>query len=120
MRELNGMIHSVITALVLVSNSLHSGRSLPPYIPLPEYKELQSVIRVLPHEVDDADGEAPAYASFAVREVCMHFICDDLRSIVDDVGKLVGTVDFSLGFAMDIEGGAAGLNGRKIYKPMTE
>ncbi len=72
-------MHSVISALVMVSNSLHSGRSLSPYIPLPEYQDLQGVIRVLSEAMGGRYVEAPAYASFAVREVCMHFICDDLE-----------------------------------------
>ena len=106
-------MHSVMSALVLASSSLHSGRSLPPYIPLPEYRELRGVLRVLSEAVGKTEeGEAPAYATFAVREVSMHFVCDDLRSIVEDVGKLVGTVDFSLAFGADVEAGILATGGK--------
>ncbi len=107
-RQMFPIIQRATSALALVSNSLHSGRSLPPFISIPKLEDLESVYRILPDPrtvaVQD-DVQFPTYASFAVQEVCLNFICRDLEGIVEDVNKLVGTVDFSMGVDVDVEAG---------------
>ncbi|KAH8893538.1 hypothetical protein GQ53DRAFT_805683 [Thozetella sp. PMI_491] len=115
--QMKTAMHSVTSVLALASSSLHSGRSLPPFIPLPKANEMEPIFRALPNMstlADEDDAQLPNYAAFAVREVCLYFVGRDLKGLVDEVSKLVGTVDFGMGYAVDVEAGSqATITGRR-------
>ncbi|KAI1871436.1 uncharacterized protein JN550_004430 [Neoarthrinium moseri] len=95
---------TIICILALLSNSLQSGRPLPPNIPLPKPYELTRQLEHLrlPNSEPGALGLLDArnmsengFAEFAVLQVCSSLVCDDLDGLVKSVGQLVGVVDFS-------------------------
>lgn len=143
----------ILSTLTLLSNSLLSGQSLPPYLPLPrpyevmrhllslpaqnnqprdqpsalslfsshsidsspsygslrpELRKMQTDSGALPQEppprhlepeawnlLDARNMEQQGYTEFAVLQVCSMLIVGELKGMVDTVGDLVGTVDFS-------------------------
>ncbi|KAK4167698.1 hypothetical protein QBC43DRAFT_202945 [Cladorrhinum sp. PSN259] len=148
---LNPTHHTILSTLTLLSNSLLSGQSLPPFLPLPKPYELTRRLmrlgnraRLHHHDEDDEEYgspihlvnsrtgradymydnvyedmdehkaaaqakaaadlldpknmEQPGYAEFAVLQVCITLVCDDLGGLVRAVSKLVGVVDFSFRF----------------------
>jgi hypothetical protein len=100
--------HMIISALALLSNSMRSGQSLPPFIPLPKPFELtHELIRLSVTNGGDDDAteslgildlrnvEQYGYAEFAVIQVCATHMRDDIDGIIRAVSELVGVVDFS-------------------------
>lgn len=117
--------NQILSTLVLLSNSLLSGQSLPPYLPLPKPFEMMQHLLRLPSqqhssrgpkkqsntEEEQAAGPEPApeawnlldarnmeqqgYTEFAVLQVCSTLIVSELRGLIVTVSDLVGTVDFS-------------------------
>ncbi|KAK0637430.1 hypothetical protein B0T17DRAFT_485663 [Bombardia bombarda] len=135
--------HTILSTLTLLSNSLLSGQSLPPFLPLPRPYEMtrrlmqarryntngsedededeelppfklvdshtgrdddmndhplpsRSVGDVVGMDIlDPKNMEQPGYAEFAVIQVCIALVCDDLEVLVRAVSGLVGVVDFS-------------------------
>lgn len=93
--------HMVIGALTLLSNSMQSGQSLPPFLPLPKPHELtQELLRLSAAKgngvgiLDLRNVEQFGYAEFAVIELCETHMRDDLEGLIRDVSGLVGFVDF--------------------------
>jgi Aromatic acid exporter family member 2 len=90
---------SVISTLTLLSNSMRSGQSLPPFMSLPKPYELsRQLARLGGDAVDLLDAknmEQTGYAEFAVLQVCSTLIYDDLGGLISAVTELVGVVDFS-------------------------
>ncbi|KAK3313703.1 hypothetical protein B0H66DRAFT_358322 [Apodospora peruviana] len=108
--------HNVLSTLTLLSNSLLSGQSLPPFLPLPRPYELTRRLMNISHNVtgscdqdredepllsgdkgilDPRHMEQPGYAEFAALQVCTALMCDDLDAVMKAVSGLVGVVDFS-------------------------
>ncbi|KAH7041382.1 uncharacterized protein B0I36DRAFT_282294 [Microdochium trichocladiopsis] len=94
----------IICTLVMLSNALDSGHSLPPNLPSPQPYALTRMLE----EMRDSQGNRKGlelldakhmtdsgYAEFAVLQVCSTLICDDLKGLAADISDLVGVVDFS-------------------------
>lgn len=91
-------LHSqgVTTLLSLLSGSLANGQPLPPYLNAPAPYGLTE-------RLDEVDSELlsirhiaePGYASFAVIQIGLTCMIDDLRDLLQEVKDLVGELDFS-------------------------
>ncbi|KAJ6441600.1 arrestin (or S-antigen) [Purpureocillium lavendulum] len=130
--------HTVISALTLMSNSMLSGQSLPPFLPLPqEYGIAQNSAQSQPNlaeavsdsakepllhvwdpQVEDSDSGASAphdaqsleeSGNFMIR-LCSMLVCDDLEGLMRTVSDLVGVVDFDVRYEGG-DGGSGGTNG---------
>jgi len=106
--EVDPTAHMIIGTLSLLSNSVRTGQSLPPFLPLPKRFELtQQLLRMEP-VADSAEQDGGVqildmrnvgqygYTEFAVLQVCGTHLRDDLVGMVRLVEGLVGVVDFSL------------------------
>jgi hypothetical protein len=122
LRDVSSTRDTIICTLALLSNSLQSGRPLPPNVPLPKPYEMtrQLEARAARDRKEKGNGEGlfnellnarnmseNGYAEFAVLQVCSTLVCDDLEGLVKCVGQLVGVVDFS--FRVEA-GGADGIS----------
>lgn len=88
--------HQITSILSLLSASVRTGTSLPPYIQLPEPYHLSRRLEQLDRGVLDARHvEEPGYSAYAVMQVASSLITDDLGALVEHVKDLVGETDFS-------------------------
>lgn len=108
--------HTILSTLTLISNSLQSGQSLPPFLPLPKPYELtkqllkvgdgahissaSSMVGGKPgegpvHILDARNAQQRGYTEFAVIQVCGTLAIADIEGLVAAVKSLVGVVDFS-------------------------
>jgi hypothetical protein len=86
----------VTTLLTLLSASITSERPLPPYLRVPEPHMLSQRLDEMDRKILSVRHIAePGYASFAVIQISMHFMLQDLRRMVAGVKELVGELDFS-------------------------
>jgi hypothetical protein len=102
--DVSPMQHTVISTLTLLSNSMLSGQSLPPFVHLPRPYELSRQLEALGGEAQGLlsarNMEQHGFSEFAVLQVCATLISDDLEGLYAAVSQLVGVVDFS--FAVEI------------------
>lgn len=86
----------VTTLLSLLSASVASGQSLPPYLRTPEPYGLSKRMDALDRDILSVRHIAePGYASFAVMQIGTKAITDDLKKLLAAVKELVGELDFS-------------------------
>lgn len=107
--------HQITSTLLLLSNALRSGHSLPPHMALPRPYELTQQLEALSRSatettrgtglLDARHMNEAGYTEFAALQVCATLVCDDIEGLVGCVGQLVGVVDFRL----RVEGGSSNL-----------
>lgn len=115
--------YQILATLTLISNSLQSGQSLPPFLPLPKPYELTKQLLKIGdgagarissassmvggkgpgepvHILDARNVQQRGYTEFAVMQVCSTLAIADIEGLVAAVKSLVGVVDFS--FRVDV------------------
>ena len=95
-RSADVVSQQVTTLLCLLSASITNENPLPPYLKIPEPWALSD-------RMDDVDKDIlslrhiaePGYATFAVIQIGIRCMMDDLEQIMNGVKELVGELDFS-------------------------
>lgn len=89
---------TVTTLLSLLSASLSNGQPLPPGLVAPSPYGLAESLDQLDSELLSINHVAePGYAAFAVIQIGLTSLIDDLQDLLDEVRDLVGEMDFSYG-----------------------
>ncbi|OCL10610.1 hypothetical protein AOQ84DRAFT_374763 [Glonium stellatum] len=97
----------VTTLLSVISDAISAGKPLPPYFNAPQPVDLRQIISDLDANILSVKHVCePGYSSFAVMQLALTMLADDLDGLLRETKTLVGEVDFSLDIVgmEDLEG----------------
>lgn len=87
---------STTSLLALLSASMASGQALPPYLKTPEpYGLSQSLDNIDADLLSVRHIAEPEYASFAVIQIGLQGLTDELKALLEHCKELLGELDFS-------------------------
>lgn len=85
------------TLLSLMAASVSNGQPLPPYLKAPEAFQLAEQLDAIDKDVLSIRHVLePGYSSFAVIQIALKYLHDDLKRLLPAIKELVGELDFSL------------------------
>ncbi|KUJ08768.1 uncharacterized protein LY89DRAFT_764104 [Mollisia scopiformis] len=88
---------NVTSLLSIIAAAISSGKPLPPYLKAPEPVHIgQMLIGLDPDILSTRHVFEPAYAAFAVMQVAITMLGDDLVGMLDEAKKLVGEVNYGV------------------------
>lgn len=89
--------HTVSTLMSLLASSVSNAQPLPPHLKVPEPFRLSEQLDKLDSDILSVRHVAePGYSSFAVTQLALKFLHDDLEVLLPAIKNLVGELDFSL------------------------
>ncbi|QIW95000.1 hypothetical protein AMS68_000518 [Peltaster fructicola] len=88
--------HNIATLLSLLGSSVSNSEPLPPYLKVPEPFQMSEQLEQLDSDILSVRHVAePGYSTFAVTQLALKFLHDDLEVLVPAIKELVGELDFS-------------------------
>lgn len=88
---------SVTSLLSIIGSSISTGKPLPPYLKAPEPVHIgQMLIGLDPNILNTKHVFEPGYAAFAVMQVAITMLGDDLTGLLEEAKNLVGEVDYGV------------------------
>ncbi|KAE8448506.1 hypothetical protein EG329_009387 [Mollisiaceae sp. DMI_Dod_QoI] len=89
---------NVTTLLSVIAAAISTGKPLPPYLKPPEPIHIgQMLVGLDPDILSTRHVFEPGYAAFAVMQVAITMLEDDLVGMLDEAKKLVGEVNYGVG-----------------------